>query len=1738
MSDWTTPLSSGPTIIGTQQNSLDSAPASANVPDQPRCYSYSDKSLDEWLNVKELDNDVVLQLTGIDVYNSHTALRHGHDLANSKYAVHVLTSLELRKHKGFTPWFAKAKTKYRGHLSQELHNHLLALEKDLPDSIEILRKKQCILTLDNVSVPLLIPAPHMAAMNTSLHYATFDLRIAGNMQRTLTDTGATCCCMTESYRKAFDLPFTPQHEKIEDIGGVGGKVNVLGMVTTTVKMGKEQIIQEFLVVSEPIAGYHCLLGQDFLAAQSCGILFTPSTVSLTINGQEGIAGPVICKRKIPKNHDFGYPHHDEVHTNSKHKVNVIGSKTGTKCAKSQNGDTGNDTTEQPTDKPLTGKEKRAMKRDLFRGDVVGYRIYLAPLQAAETPKQTELPACIQQIIDKHSTGYGTLRGSIPPHTHVKGYECHIELVPGAKSVQIRQYRLTPREQQELEEKVRSFIDQGWIEPSVSGWSSSVLFVPKPGGKLRFCVDYRRLNAVTQLDKSPIPLQEEMLDKLHGAHYFSALDLASGFYQLSIDEESRPLTAFPTSKGQYQWKVMPMGLTNAPAIFQKAMTAILDSHIRGGYCLVYIDDIIIYSKSLEEHAKHLDTVLTSLKDHNLFCQLPKCVWAQTEIKYLGHIVNAQGVKPDPGKVKALENWGIPPDCTELSKDNGMSTLEKATIRKRTVHEVRRFLGFMNYFSRFIPRYAELAGPLHAQTSDKAVDWNDECTANWNTLKTLLIEATMMYHPDFAKTFHVYPDASMLSIGGCLIQFNEGISQPVAYIARKLLPAEQRYSTTEQEMLALVYCFQKWRCYLDGTDVVVHTDHEPLTWLQTQVQPSHRQARWLEYLSRFNFKLAYIRGDKNVVADALSRMLHPLEESDVPMPADIWPPSNDALNYTGTVHTGISDTVNVQFRIGRGSQGEGVIGTASARRSAPTHLHTNGETPVSARNNSGVTASTGSAKALTDPWERYSKKARTGTCDASTNGSSAIVREVCYGGTSRSGMGTISPRSSSLQCAPGWSVYHEGGNDEVTANDSCTGHHHAAFPQRPQASGASTQCILTIVRSIAVGGHTRARSRRVPVWEEGESSQRGVHLFPRSKSHTTVNGNTDTVNGNTGTNTTGNTVIGNNETNTGNSDTQARKESEELELEIIPKNQVTGKRDRSTGHIDCEIIDHPDSNLGNDQIHSEKMVGHQNSYGLVPGGEKPQGGSDPSLSSYDVLLIQLLSRVKTGYMTDSIAQDAISRKKLGLTQHNELLWKGHLLYIPEDIQLKHDILYWHHDVPWCAHLGIAKTLELVKRQFYWPKMENDISQYVKTCQSCQTNKVDRRLNRPPLYPNLLAEGCWRTVGIDLITDLPVTASGNDTIVHFIDHLSKMSRPLAARKSITSKGVAKLYFREIFPHYGMPLRIISDRDRRWNNEFFSELCRLVGIKLNLSTAAHPQSNGLTERGNEVITTGLRHFTAADQRDWDDWLPFVEFAINSTYKESIKCTPFEMNRITMPRNPFDAMMAHVIQGQTVNAETTTFMGINSLNDPYQNGARTAIQAHAVFQWARKCLEISKQHMQMRHASGRESYTEYQIGDMVWFSVSNLELKHPARRHKLLPKYIGPLKVIDIAGHNAVKLDMPKYLAIHPIVSTTQVKLYHSRDGTVPPVIIDEKEAWEVDNIVNHNIFGKKNKSKVEFQVQWKGNAKDSWHEFQDLLGCIDTLEKYLLQNCSPVKRSQILKLLKPTELALLSNTVTQNLI
>ncbi len=525
--------------------------------------------------------------------------------------------------------------------------------------------------------------------------------------------------------------------------------------------------------------------------------------------------------------------------------------------------------------------------------------------------------------------------------------------------------------------------------------------------------------------------------------------------------------------------------------------------------------------------------------------------------------------------------------------------------------------------------------------------------------------------------------------------------------------------------------------------------------------------------------------------------------------------------------------------------------------------------------------------------------------------------------------------------------------------------------------------------------------------------------------------------------------------------------------------------------------------------------------LPGCVVTEDGSNQSLASYELLYEQLFERIRQRLSTDAGMQTVQQKLDLELTEARGLLWKGNLLYVPEDVSLRNDILHWHHDVPWCGHMGLEKTLELVGRQFWWPRMHEDIKKYIDTCIKCQAGKPDRRVKRPGLMPLEAPSTCWQTLGVDLIVDLPPTVNGYDSICVFVCHLSKMVRLVPTVKTLTSSGFVELFFREVFPHYGMPLRIVSDRGSQWNSEFFRELCDRCDIRLHLSTAYHPQSNGLVERTNEVVETALRHFVAPDHRDWDKHVPFVEFALNANYKKTLECSSFAMNRITLPLTPFDA----VVRNQAINESGV--LGNNSLSA----SERTFIGAQQQFQWARKCVHKAKERMKDVHdgkALGKRHL--YQTGDKVWLSVKFLALKHPSLRNKLVPRFIGPFTVLEANGPQTVKLDLPDHLRNHGTFNVRLVKPFMVRSGAPPPPVnIDGEEEWEVESVGGHNIVNSRRKdSVVEFQAIWKGAYEPSWHEFADFEHSIPTVEAYMLNRCSRAERRKICKALGPDYLLL----------
>ena len=400
----------------------------------------------------------------------------------------------------------------------------------------------------------------------------------------------------------------------------------------------------------------------------------------------------------------------------------------------------------------------------------------------------------------------------------------------------------------IEEMVQEMLQQGVIEPSWSPWASPIVLVKRKDGGVRFCVDYRKLNAVTKLNEFPLPRIDDTLDLLAGSCFFTTLDLVSGFWQVRMEPTSQERTAFTTFAGLYEFKKMPFGLANAPATFQRLMEVVLSGLARDA-CLVYLDDIIVIGKTLEQHNAHLEQVLTRIRDAGLRLKPKKCKVAQQKVEYLGHVVSAEGVRTDLKKQEAVAKYPPPSDARSL----------------------RSFLGLASYYRKFVPNFAKVAGPLHALTKKEAsFVWSPQCQQAFEKLKALLTSAPVLAFPEFANPFIQETDASGAGLGAVLAQKQaDGTVRPIAYASRSLQVHEKNYGITELEGLGVVWAVKHFRPYLYGHQCEVYTDHEALKSLLNTPQSSGKLARWGMAIQELDITIHHRSGRRNGNADALSR-----------------------------------------------------------------------------------------------------------------------------------------------------------------------------------------------------------------------------------------------------------------------------------------------------------------------------------------------------------------------------------------------------------------------------------------------------------------------------------------------------------------------------------------------------------------------------------------------------------------------------------------------------------------------------------------------------------------------------------------------------------------------------------------------------------------------------------------------------------------------------------------------------
>ena len=397
------------------------------------------------------------------------------------------------------------------------------------------------------------------------------------------------------------------------------------------------------------------------------------------------------------------------------------------------------------------------------------------------------------------------------------------------------------------------LDQGIIRPSISPWSSPVWVVPKKldasgKEKWRVVVDYRKLNELTIDDKYPLPNISDLLDQLGKCQYFTTLDLASGFHQIEIDSKDIQKTAFTVENGHFEFVRMPFGLKNAPSTFQRVMDNILLG-IQNERCLVYMDDIIIYSPTIHDHMSRLTEVFERLRKANLKIQPDKCEFLRKEVAYLGHLITKDGVKPNPMKVDAILNFPQP----------------------KNQKEIQSFLGLAGYYRRFIPNFSKISKPLtKLLQKDIPFNFDSDCTNSFQNLKQTLTTTPILIYPDFEEPFVLTTDASAYAIGSVLSQGKIGKDLPIAYASRTLCSAETKYSVIERELLAIVWSVKHFRPYLFGRKFKLVTDHRPLTWLFSIKDPGSRLARWRLKLEEYDYEIIYKPGKINKNADALSRI----------------------------------------------------------------------------------------------------------------------------------------------------------------------------------------------------------------------------------------------------------------------------------------------------------------------------------------------------------------------------------------------------------------------------------------------------------------------------------------------------------------------------------------------------------------------------------------------------------------------------------------------------------------------------------------------------------------------------------------------------------------------------------------------------------------------------------------------------------------------------------------------------
>jgi hypothetical protein len=987
---------------------------------------------------------------------------------------------------------------------------------------------------------------------------------------------------------------------------------------------------------------------------------------------------------------------------------------------------------------------------------------------------------------------------------------------------------------QLLEKIQLYTSNGWWEESNVPQATPMLCVPKKSGMLRTVIDGRKRNDNTQKDVTPFPDQEEIRNDVARANYRSKIDMSNAYEQIRVEPSDVWKTAFSTVYGTFLSHTMQQGDCNAPATFQRLMTTIFREYI-GRFVHVYLDDIFVFSDSIEEHEEHLKLIFAKLRKAQLYLEEKKLDLYSKRMDCLGHVIDDRGIHADTDKMSRVREWRTP----------------------RNKHDVQRFLGLVQYLAHFMPDVTAYTGPLAAiERNGHPFHWTPLHRVCMENIKILACKTPILrpINPKSDEPIWLICDASASGIG-CV--YGQGPTwqtcRPAGFMSKKFTAAQHNYRVFEMETIAILEGLLKWEDKLLGNKVRVVTDHRALEFFKTQRRLSSRQMRWMEYLSRFDFDIQYVKGTSNKVADSLSRYY----QSD----------TSDDTHMT-------YDYVNADLVLD--PEGEDL------------------------------------------PWNR-------------------------------------------------------------------------------------------VVEIRAISDHLPKRTLREVVEDRG---------------------------------------------------TQAKVLAEATTPEgVAPPTGSNGGEDPT---IFASSKDGPELN---------KFV------------EKAEGFLDKARKGYsnDTLFSKIISEMGK-YPT-------FSRRGGLVYTHNR--GREEVLCIPrvvtKDYSLTATVIEQAHIT--LGHFGSQKTADYIRRWYWWPRMGIEIAKYCDSCPVCQVTKTSTQRPVGLLHPLPIPNRPWGSIGTDFIGPFP-TSKGYDYLWVVICRLTAMVHLVPVNTTTTASELAWLYVRDVVRLHGLPESIVSDRDTKFTSKFWREVHRILGTKLLMSTAFHPQTDGATERANRSIGQILRAVVQPDQRDWVEKLPMVEFALNSNISNSTGFSPFELNYGYMP---------------------TFIGGISPMADAKPGIKRFVNQAINNLEEAHDAIIESR--VTQTHHANKKRRPDWPLtkGDKVYLSTENLSLPKN-RTRKLMPKYIGPYKVeAAYPEESRYTLELPSELKarrIHPSFHVGRLRPFVKNDDLLFPkrevrAYYDfgdaEDNEWLVDEIIAHKWEG----NKVSFLVQW--NLGDTTWESYSVCKELQALDRYL---------------------------------